>query len=261
MQLLTAHRYSRGLAFLAAGHARPTTPAGRPAGTRWTTRPGRSSFAVARGAAQAAPGTDGARFAAALGIQASTVDQVAGAGRDEQGGAAAMVRALWPATVGYFLEQLAAPEVSAATVEARAAVHRRLGTPAWPAARLPGRCGARTVSLPVGAWSRWLAVPGEGVPARLPELLARLAQVGGCAYRGGCPGWAPPATRTPTWSPCSASMPAPVPRRSGAASASTPPGTSTATPAGTSPDCARRSSGSAGRSSPASARKVGTRAR
>jgi hypothetical protein len=174
-QLLTAHRYSRGLAFVAQGTPTNNT-SGAPSGYPVDDPAGAVSFPVAQGPALATPGTDGARFATALGLPASTVDHVAGAGRDEQTGAAAMVRALWPATIGYFLEQLLAPEVSAATVEGV-----RQFTADWvrPRGPLPAfRVGAVPYGvLPVLAYSSWAPRPEEGVPAGLGELLGRLATV------------------------------------------------------------------------------------
>jgi hypothetical protein len=174
-QLLTAHRFSRGLAFVPQGTPTNNT-SGAPSGYPVDDPAGAVSFPVARGPAQATPGTDGARLAAALGLPASTVDHVAGAGRDEQSGSAAMVRALWPATVGYFLEQLLAPEVGAATMEA---VRRFTANWVRPRGPLPAfRVGAVPYGvLPVLAHSAWQARPEEGVPAGLGELLGQLAGV------------------------------------------------------------------------------------
>ena len=137
---------------------------------------GSVSFPVARGASLAAPGTDGARVATALGLPAAVVDHVAGAGRDEQSGAAAMVRALWPATIGYFVEQLLAPEVSTSTA---ADVRRFMAEWVRPRGPFPAlRVGAVPYGvLPVGAHSRWAARPDEAVPAGLPDLLVRMADM------------------------------------------------------------------------------------
>ena len=61
---------------------------------------------VERGPSLAAAGASGDRLARALGIDVEVLDHVDGADRDEQRGAQAMCNALWPATWGYFLEQL-----------------------------------------------------------------------------------------------------------------------------------------------------------
>jgi hypothetical protein len=171
--LLTAHQFSRGLAFLAQGTPTNNTQDG-PSAYPLDDPAGTVSFPVARGAAEATPGTDGARFAAALGVPTTVVDHVAGAGRDEQTRAEAMVRVLWPATVGYFLDQLLTPEVSASTIEG---VRTFMAGWVRPRGPLPAfRVGAVPYSLlPVGAYSTWASTPTEGVPAGLPELLNRLA--------------------------------------------------------------------------------------
>ncbi|GIH07763.1 hypothetical protein Rhe02_58300 [Rhizocola hellebori] len=173
--LLTAHRYSRGLAFVAQGTPTNNTteepsayPVADPAGA--------VSFPIARGEGLAKPATDGARLAAALGLSPTVVDHVSGAGRDEQTAAAAMLAALWPATVGYYLEQMLTPDLSAET----SAAIRRFATdwvrPRGPLAAL--RVGAVPYGvLPVGAYSAWVARPAENVPAGLPELLSRMASV------------------------------------------------------------------------------------
>jgi hypothetical protein len=174
-QLLRAHRYSRGLAFVPQGTPTNNT-SGAASGYPVDDPAGAVSFPVTRGPALAGPGTDGARFATALGVPASAVDHVAGAGRDEQTGAGAMVRALWPATVGYFLGQLLAPEVSAGTVEGV-----RQFTADWvrPRGPLPAfRVGAVPYGvLPALAYSAWAPRAEEGVPPGLGELLGRFAAV------------------------------------------------------------------------------------
>ena len=172
-QLLTAHRYSRGLAFVAQGTPTNNT-SGAPSAYPVADPAGSVSLPVARGAALAGPGTDGARFAAALGLSAAVVDHVAGAGRDEQAGAGAMVRAMWPAAIGYYVDQMLAPEVSASTA---AEVRRFMAEWVRPRGPLPAlRVGAVPYGvLPVGAHSRWAARPNEAVPAGLPDLLVRMA--------------------------------------------------------------------------------------
>ena len=156
-ELLTAHRYTRGLAFIAQGTPTNNTPEA-PSAYPVDDPGGTVSFPIARGSALAGTGTDGARFATALGLPATVVDHVAGAGRDEQTRAQAMVRALWPATIGYFLDQLLAPEVSTATAEA---VREFMSGWVRPRGPLPAvRVGAVPYGvLPVSAWSQWAARP------------------------------------------------------------------------------------------------------
>ena len=170
--LLTAHRYSRGLELLAPGTRTNNTgdgpsdyPAADPAGV--------ASFPVARGAPAAGPGTDGAGLAAALGLAAATVDHVGGAGRTGQPKAAAMIDALWPATVGYFLDQLCDPEVSQSTVDSVRAWMRQWVRPGGPLPAL--RVGPVPYGvLPVGVTGGWQDRPGDGAPPGLTALLGRL---------------------------------------------------------------------------------------
>jgi hypothetical protein len=174
-RLLDAHRHSRGLAFVPQGT--PTNNTGeQPSGYPPADLAGAVSFAVARGVPLATPGGDGARFAAALGVATATVDHVQGAGRDEQTPSAAMADALWPATIGYFLDQLMAPQVPRATVDELRDWLRDWVRPRGP---LPAfRVGAIPYGvLPVGSLADWEpdATGAEGVPAGLPDFLGRLA--------------------------------------------------------------------------------------
>jgi hypothetical protein len=61
---------------------------------------------------------DGLCLATALGIAPSTFDAVHGAGGRDQLRARAMQRAMWPATLGYWLDKLLAPTFDDATVDA-----------------------------------------------------------------------------------------------------------------------------------------------
>jgi hypothetical protein len=113
--LLDAQHYTRGLAFLKPGtptNNTPTVPAAFPPDDG----DGGASFAIERGAPLVTPGSatgsNGLLFARALGLPLATGEQVAvvehvdAAGSDGDTAAAAMNDALWPATLGYFLEQM-----------------------------------------------------------------------------------------------------------------------------------------------------------
>ncbi len=103
-ELLDAHHYSRGLAFVPQGTPTNNTQAAPSAFP--PPDPGNAaSFATELGAPLAGPGTNGARVAAALGVPPAVFDHIGGAGNDDQGRARAMCDGLWPATWGYFLEQ------------------------------------------------------------------------------------------------------------------------------------------------------------
>lgn len=123
--LLDAQHYTRGIAFLKPGTPTSNTPAA-PAAFPPPDPGGAASFAVERGAPlvtpASPPGADGPAFARAFGLplavgeQVAAVEHVDGAGTDGDTPAAAMNDALWPATLGYLMEQLMAPEFDDATI-------------------------------------------------------------------------------------------------------------------------------------------------
>ncbi|HWU90411.1 MAG TPA: hypothetical protein VN253_24270, partial [Kofleriaceae bacterium] len=109
--LIDAHHFTDGVSFLAAGT--PTNHTSDEAAPWSSSRAtADDTFAIERGAPRAsnAPGSAGAQLAAALGIAPRVFDHVdpgpaaEWVALDQQ--AAAMQRALWPATLGYFLEQM-----------------------------------------------------------------------------------------------------------------------------------------------------------
>lgn len=103
--LLHAHRFTRGLEILRQGSATNHSDETRAAEADQPSMPP----PLAR---TPADDSDGALTARAFGIPASTFEGVAGADRIEQVRARGMNEALWPATIGYFLEQMMAPVVS-----------------------------------------------------------------------------------------------------------------------------------------------------
>src|SRR5258705_10648937 len=113
--LLAAHQFSRGLGFVRQG-TRTNNSAAGPSDYPPPDPAGAVSFAVARGTPTPNSGTDGGRFAAALGLPLSAVEHLAGAGRDQPSPAQAMGKGVWPATIGYSLAQPVSPEVIQATV-------------------------------------------------------------------------------------------------------------------------------------------------
>jgi hypothetical protein len=115
-RLLDGHRYTHGLALLPPGAVTNNTDAGR---TEWSAAvdPG-WLFEQAAPAADLPPGAGAADAARALGLDAATLAGLPhGADRDQQDARAVHV-ALWPATIGYFVETLLAPLVDDADVEA-----------------------------------------------------------------------------------------------------------------------------------------------
>ena len=107
--LLDAHHYTDGIAFVPQGAPTNNTPDASSAYSRKD--PGYDiSFAVERGAPlTGSPDADGAVAASLLGIPAATFDHVRYADAHGVRNGRDMLTALWPATLGYFMEQMLAP--------------------------------------------------------------------------------------------------------------------------------------------------------
>jgi hypothetical protein len=176
-KLLDGHHYTSGLAFVRQGSPTSATRDVRPAYPP-TDANGQASFQIevsgglTKATAIAAPPTDGALVARALGISSTSFDRVEGADRGEQSAAGAMNRALWPATWGYFLTQLMAPVFSDGAVSAAREHFIR-----WVRGRgpLPAlRVGSTPYGLlPVTSLARWqpgsVTLPAEKAPPVLIE--------------------------------------------------------------------------------------------
>lgn len=169
--LFDAHHYHAGLAFVPQGT--PTTntqrfktgfPPNDPSGGR--------SFAVER--RYTAPDGDGRRLAAMLGLREDLFDRVSGADLHERADARAMMTALWPATLGYWLSVMMEPLVS---VEAQAELQK------YAIENVQGR-GPFTILrvgrvpygiLPITHLDRWKTASGDpAVEAPLVRLLNTL---------------------------------------------------------------------------------------
>jgi hypothetical protein len=105
-QLFAAHRHTSGVAFLPQGT--PTNNVAGPSSAYSKRDAGfeRSYSLEAVDAPALSTASDGARLAASLGIETSTLQRVDGAGSREDSEARDMATGLWPATWGYFLEHL-----------------------------------------------------------------------------------------------------------------------------------------------------------
>jgi hypothetical protein len=169
--LFNAHHYSDGFAFVPQGT--PTNdsrdaPSGYPA----PDPNGAMSFGVERGSSLATAGGDGVLWATALGLSTDVVAHVAGADRIEQQRAAAMNRALFPATWGYYLSTMMAPNVAETTIDAIESyvydrVRARGPLPAF-------RVGVAPYGLlPVSSLTRWTTptATGDQAPATTTKLL------------------------------------------------------------------------------------------
>jgi hypothetical protein len=116
-ELLDAHHYSEGLAFV---------PQGAPTKNTTDTAAGYSqqdpdytvSFAVERSGPLTAAGSDGTQAAQLLGIPASTFAHVQYADGYGSRNGQDMMTAAWPATLGYFMAQLMEPQLSIDAVSA-----------------------------------------------------------------------------------------------------------------------------------------------
>src|SRR6185436_10719985 len=137
---------------------------------------GERSFAVERDPARSIAGRDGERFASALGVTPGHLVHIAGAERDEQVAARAMADALWPATIGYFLEQLMAPRLDAGAMQSAREhfvtwVRGRGALPAFRVGDVPYGL------LPVTSLAQWqVARDATGPDRHLPPLLRQLRE-------------------------------------------------------------------------------------
>jgi hypothetical protein len=139
--LFDAHHYTSGFAFL-----RPGTPTNNTLDLPSAFPPpdpnGTASYPIERGAPlvtpASAPNAHGLLLARALGLPlvageaVAAVEHIDGAGIDDDTPAATMNDALWPATLGYFMEQMMAPQFDAATIASArqfAVDHLRPGGP------------------------------------------------------------------------------------------------------------------------------------
>jgi len=116
--LLDAHHYSEGLAFVPQGAPTKNTP-GTAAGFSGQDPDYAVSFAVERSAPlTSAADSDGAQAAQLLGIPVTTFAHVQYADGHGNRNGHDMFTALWPATFGYYLEQMMAPQFSRDAVNA-----------------------------------------------------------------------------------------------------------------------------------------------
>ena len=105
-ELLDAHRYGDRLDVLSVGTPTNAAADGTPPGRRNSVEatPLPAGHAIASGA-------DGARLARALGVGEDHFAGVVGADAASDADAQAMLTALWPATIGYFLRQMLAGSI------------------------------------------------------------------------------------------------------------------------------------------------------
>ncbi len=117
-QLMDAHHYSSGWSFVPQGAA-TNNVSDAPSWFPPVDPRGQTSFGVERGEplVTGTQETDGVRFMRALGIPRQHAAHIFGADRDEQRAAKAMAEALWPCTLGHFLEHMMHPVVDDKALE------------------------------------------------------------------------------------------------------------------------------------------------
>jgi hypothetical protein len=164
-----AHRYTRGLGFLDDGTPTNATRTGAPGFDSRVVPP-----APDPAAAVATASGNASVVARALGLPASVF---AGVGAAESGaqlraGRRAMNRVLWPATWGYYLEQLMTPVVARSTLPALREhfVDWVRASGPLPALRVGNQPYGIAVTTPL---SRWQPRPDGDVPAALVGLIQR----------------------------------------------------------------------------------------
>jgi hypothetical protein len=173
-ELFAAHRATCGLALRVPGT--PTNHLGDGPAPWSSIRGADDELARAVGDATPGPGSVGAALAAALGVPLAAVARVAEATTPWiDTTAAAMHAALWPATLGYFLEQmLDGADVDPATSEAvrRLYVDHVRGRGPLPVLQV-GRVPYGVLPIaPLAAWR-----DGPGGDTRIPGVLRRLRAV------------------------------------------------------------------------------------
>ena len=172
--LIQGHHYGRGFAFVPQGTPTNNTEEG-PSAWPPPDPGGSASFELERRGLQLDPGSDGSRFAAALGLESQLTDELphlAHADRRDHQAAQFMNQALWPATLGYYLEQMLGPGFGRAAIAAARDhfVRYVLGRGPYPAFRV---ADVPYTLLPTSSFDAWVADPGtSGAEAKLPPALA-----------------------------------------------------------------------------------------
>jgi hypothetical protein len=172
--LLDAHHYVDGLGVLATGAPTNFSETEAPPWSSKQTTP-EASFPLAVGAAHGGAGSMAEALAAAVGIASSPLERVVG-GPAIEPRAAAMHATLWPATLGYFLEQmldgagLARDAIERARAYFVSSVRNRGPLPALYIGRTPYGI------LPIAPLAAWQAAAGEDADADLVGLLRGLRQ-------------------------------------------------------------------------------------
>jgi ribosomal protein L16/L10AE len=171
--LLDNHHYTRGLAFVKQGTPTNNT-SGQLSGFPPPDPNGAISFAVERNDQKLTADSDGVRFMRALGLGPDAAAHLANAGITEQVPAQAMNHALFPVTMGYFLEQMMSPQFGVEVANAAREffqnyIRARGSLPAFRVGAVPYGI------LPVSSLNGWLPDrETSSAEHNLPDLLRHL---------------------------------------------------------------------------------------
>ena len=194
--LLAAHRFTDGLEVAAPGM--PTNNTSEEQARAREDPYHEQSFALERGPSHAKGKSDSSILADALGLDPLALGRVRGADGREQQAARAMNVALWPATWGYYLDQMMADVFSEASIASGR--EHFVGLVRGSGSLPPLRVGHQPYGvLPVTSLERW--VPAEGGPTthNWSPSCSPCAMSGGAPFRTLLTSVAPrPPTRTPT---------------------------------------------------------------
>lgn len=190
--LLDSHRYGRGVSVLAQGTQTNNT-AGGSAPFPTPDPDARLSFDAARRTLTSIDNRDGGRLMRAFGLPATAAAHWPGADRRSEDVARAMARALWPATLSYFLDQMMAPVFGPEAIGEAQRFFVDFVRGRGPLAAF--RIGNTPYGvLPVSSLARWRAEkPDTALDNELPKALRQLlplwtAQVGSVPRVGRTPG-------------------------------------------------------------------------
>jgi hypothetical protein len=182
--LLDAHHYTDGLALVPPGTATNNSPAARSGAAAVGIDEDADGWRTERGTplAVAGDGSDADRLAAGLGIAPAPLAHAAHADARDREHARHMITALWPATVGYMLEQLSGELSDAALAHVRRhAIAHVTASGTLPTLRL----GRQPYGiLPVTALGRLGLLDPSDLDTTLPGLLRDLARAWSAATTG-----------------------------------------------------------------------------
>lgn len=195
-QLLEGHDYVDGVRLVPQGTPTNNTGAAStgPTAEDLDAVRHRELAPVGPASADGAPSTDGERLAHALGVSPQTFARIPYTDRNDIAEAIAINRALWPATLGYFVDQMMTPTITDATSSSLRGFFTRfvLGRGTQPAIMV-GRQPYGV--LPTTALSRWRRRDSEPVildavdqvARRMSETWTRLASTVARAGEGSDP--------------------------------------------------------------------------